>query len=180
MTLDDYEENEVEAGTEEEATYQAPLNSDYIDKQINMDEVIENIVRELSGELFLPSKGKVIKFREPLMNELGIARIGSILHSYLHKGIILSNLSDAEINHLLRSLMETVITDLFINHDLYGIRKESDMELIIHIVESNVLAALKRARYGETFKGLREVLRTVVQKVIEREKKRGFFGIGGG
>ena len=171
MVEEDYEDYEAESPA-------IPQIQDNVDKILDLDTVINRIITFLSGEVVLPD-GRRIRLHKPVIPEYGIGRVAKILQAYMHKGIILSDLSDSQISTMLEHLHKELVNDIFINREKYGLKDPQTASMLVEEIMDNIWATVMRARYGETARGLREVIRTVVERVIERKERRGLFGIGG-
>jgi len=141
--------------------------------QLDLDEELRNIYYTLKG--IIPISGTKAVVGEPLLNDYGIQLVMTILRSYLHKGIVLSNLTDDDIREIAFWVGYDVATALMKEAEKTGV-SDSKLELITDIVSDNVYATLRRARYGWTANSLKEQVRIEKVKIEERERARRWFG----
>lgn len=110
----------------------------------NPERILEEIELKLRGKIKMPD-GRTLEVSEPLMNNMGIAKMLFALSPLLNQNTILSHLEDKEISKLIIDKGETIQLDLAINWREYGV---SDRATLNHIEDSILFPAylaLKRA-----------------------------------
>jgi len=100
---------------------------------------------------------KSIKGGDPLLNDLGINNILSIISIVINNNPVLNNLNIEMIQNLIRQIYHSVIKDLMVSRKRYGIQSSKDRDLIVNIVTIPVYITLLRGLEGgeRKFLGLR-------------------------
>lgn len=112
---------------------------------VDFEDVIDSLRLVLEGKDidYQQDPPVMIKFGKPMMNEIGIGKIISKL-KMLHKGIPMSNFEKNAPYLLTRWQSYTVLKELFVHMDNYGIETTDDAEKIVELVLVSLFAAYNR------------------------------------
>jgi len=159
--------------------YVAPqMSKSPIEAQLDMDDVLWRIYLQLKGELAIG--GNRFKVGKPLLSDYGIQLVMKTLYSYLHKGVILSNLDTEDIRRISFWAGYDLATALMENYEKAGSPPPSVVDMIVNMVFDNIYTTLMRAYKGKTADSIREIVKIEKVRIEEKERKPGFFPIGGG
>lgn len=116
------------------------------------DPLVHQLYRMLGGyEITLDSQNQLVRKRDgkvkPLMNDVGIERVISLIRGLVNPVTALSNIDDEEANELIRQVLYDFILDLVNNKERWSI-EDGDMHTVMSIVKSIVFMQLKRAVGG--------------------------------
>ena len=114
-----------------------------------------------------------IKVHDALLNDKGISRIMSILHTVMNVNTILSDYKKEEAYQVVRHVSGTVIDILRMNRANFEVNKP-DLPIIVAIVENGIKPTLFRSVDAVTMDYLRgtSVNRTLV---VQNSQQGGFF-----
>lgn len=141
------------------------------------EEEISNICAEISGKHFSRENGTYIQFREPLLNEKGIAGVKIILKSILNPNTFLSNLETEQDMFRTGYFMATnILHTIMLNRNEWGVDVKN-MQLLMSIIENYIDFAIRRAfkegdrKFAEnTMKTTRSVSETKPYYVVPAEE----------
>lgn len=140
---------------------------------VDFEDVIDSLRHVLAGEDvdFTTNPPTLSTFGEPLMNEKGIGKIIAKL-KMLHKGIPMSNFQKDTPYLLTRWHSYTMLKEVFVHMDDYGIKNTDDANKIVEIVLVSMFAAYSRP-VGE---GERKFIKGYTREshVIQPQKKSRF------
>lgn len=145
----------------------AQVQTEFTRWRLLLDDVIENIRLTLKGLAYRPD-GTLVQVAPPIMNDYGVGLVTQVLRSYMHRGIILSDLDDADIREITRAVHKDVATVLFKNFE----KIEMDRAMFratCRFIAANVYATLRRARFGREREGIDSVLK--VEETLKRDKE---------
>lgn len=109
------------------------------------EEELSNICAEISGKHFSRENGTYIQFREPLLNEKGVAGIKLIMKSILNPNTFLSNLSsEADMFRTGRNISLSILQSLMLNRKEWGLDMKN-IQLLFSIIENYIDFAIRRA-----------------------------------
>lgn len=155
-------------------------NPDTLAQIINRRDPVEEMVDSLKGIRRRKDGFITFQSQRPLLNELGIEAMVTILKSVLSQNIILSKLDIEEIKSMTDIIGESVIYDLELNYKKYGIVDTSQMDKVATVVIISVYSSLKSAIGGFTG-GLISPMYRRLENVRPEGTKQGFFpSFGGG
>lgn len=141
------------------------------------EEEISNICAEISGKHFSRENGTYIQFREPLLNEKGVAGVKIILKSILNPNTFLSNLETEQDMFRTGYFMATnILQTIMLNRQEWGVDIRN-MQLLMSIIENYIDFAIRRAfkegdrKFAEnTMKTTRSVSETKPYSVVPVEE----------
>lgn len=113
-------------------------------EQTNPNHVIEEVELSLRG-YERKYDGTLKKVSEPLMNELGIARIRTMMKGIVNQNTILSHLEENQISKLIIQFSDDLIDDLTLNWKEYGMMDKIMLDYVHDIVVFPAYLALQRA-----------------------------------
>lgn len=150
---------------------------DLIKWQLDPTDIIEQLQHQLRNEIWDESKGKYVSVCEPLCNEQGVHSI--ILHlTSVSKLSMMSDLTEEEINGIMRKFISDFIQLLFMEYDKWGIEKPY-LSTVVNLVEMTLYPTLKRAQNGGERRFLTKTERRVEQHTVNNnttdQNKKGFF-----
>lgn len=131
-----------------------------------------------------PQSGQLVAVVKPGMerlNSYGRREVMYILHSLVHKGVVLSNLPEKDIAEHVQALHLKLSDTLLRNWRKLGIENPRQLPRLIYIITLNVWAAFKRAEGAKTWDQLNKI--HMVQERVETQEKGGGFSLpffGGG
>ena len=171
-------ENEFLGATE---GYQSGLispESDLFQKwRLDNRQIIEEIENGLAGRYRDPATNLWIEQGEPLLNEQGRKSVITIMAPFIDKTVALSYLTDKQINEMGRQFSEKLWEELVVNKEIWSVKM---MGSVSDMLDSFILAALRRALEGATNKSLTETIRThQVDRVIGEQKRSWLPRLGG-
>lgn len=112
--------------------------------QTNPDKVVETIILSLKG-LKKDMYGQIVKYREPVMNDLGIGDMEFLMRAVVNQNTILSHLDEQRINNIILRLGKDIVDALSLNWKEYGIKDKA----LLSFIDSSILIpcymALQRA-----------------------------------
>lgn len=140
-------------------------------RELSPKKVLEQLRMNMKGYEFDSETKKYIKIDGfvPLMNDEGISKYISAMHSVITDLVTFSNYKEGEIAQLTLYICEEVIPVIHVNYKSYGIKHKSDLGLIDTQILSLTLAALKKAVGA----GDRGVIGRTIQENISN---RGTYG----
>ncbi len=123
--------------------------------QLDAEDYISQIYNILAGVVYKQGvDGKIISVIAPeqaQLNDLGIRIVIDLLKFTLHKGMVLSDFDPKEISKLTQAFHKKLARELIVNWKDFGAKSPTLASDIAFKVASNVFAALKRAKGGNTF-----------------------------
>jgi len=126
----------------------------------------------------LNEKNEEVQIGEPLMNEVGVARIVGIVQAgIVNQVTIMGNLNaKSEVPSIMMALADTLITDLMVNRHRYGIKDKSARTSILFTALVKSFIAMKRStEEGMSDKKFwRGSQHEIVSRVQGEQKKSGF------
>lgn len=145
-------------------------------EQTNPDRVLRDIELRLKGKEER-ADGTIQKVSEPLMNDLGIGRIRSLLSSVINQNTILSHLEMDEIGRIMVKLGDDIGDSLEINWKEFGISDKTILDHVVDICLIPTFMTLKRA-YRQSEKNW--LNKAVIENIntsprMMPQKKEGFF-----
>ncbi|PCH82676.1 MAG: hypothetical protein COC02_05475 [Rhodospirillaceae bacterium] len=166
---------------EQSEGYQSGLidpESDLFQKwRLDNRQILEEIENGLAGRYRDPATNLWVEAGEPLLNEQGRKRVLTIMTPYIDKTVALSYLTDTQINEMGRQFSEQLWEELVVNKEIWQVEM---LGAVADMLDSFVLAALRRALDGATNKSLTETIRThQVDRVIGEHKRSWLPQLGG-
>ena len=139
------------------------------------DDVIERLIHYLRREFKDPKTKEWVSLGEPLCNEKLIAEVITIYDAHANKNIILSDLSEDKINELTWNVVVELCGAIYVNGlDYYGLKKETDKDVIVEFVYANVYCALRRAWEGRERRSRQTWMRVEeIQKTDTHSSQQG-------
>jgi len=113
--------------------------------------------------------GELIRITEPLMNEIGINKVMSILNMYCHTGIWLSYLEDTNINAMLRQITLELCKVFAGQEKKYGMRLP--WTTILWMIMDNIHSSLKKAEKGRFARDASTAIRSIEQFTVHESNK---------
>ena len=119
---------------------------DLVRWQIDGSDLLEVLEHNLKREYFDKNNGfwKTRPGERPMMNDMGVYDILSVLQPRLHKVVSLTNLTENDVKRMALDIRRDVITKLYLNYDLYEVQK-SDMTTIVQMVDQLAYAVLRKS-----------------------------------
>lgn len=116
-------------------------------EQTNPLKILMDIEFKLRGERMIGygESVKIVKFGEPIMNDMGISRMIFLLSSIVNQNTIFAHLQDEEINKLIIKISDDIVDDLTLNWNDYGIKDKMLLDYIVDALVIPSFMALKRA-----------------------------------
>lgn len=105
-----------------------------------------------------------------LVNQKGFDLIWSEVQGSINENITGSYLPSQTIDRVVFATCGTIIKQLSVHNDEYGVSNSEDMQQVVDIVRKNVLATANKARGG---RALQSQEKTVIQKISESVKSGG-------
>jgi len=144
--------------------------------QLTFSDIIDTIRMYLKGSYFDDIKKAYVPYTEkPIMNEYGISLAMQPLVAYLHRGIVLSDLTNDEIIEIAKTIHGAELDIFFLNYE----KVDLNIELIPSVARDigvNVFASLRRAKNGQLADNIMK--QTIVREQIFGDKKHGVFSRG--
>lgn len=134
--------------------------------QLTFNDIIEDIEHTLRCEEAFPdleSGGYVWKVTQggtPLINELGMIRLRTILRSKLNRNAPLSDLEDDEVRQICRDCEENVLDTLYDNWVNFGIPDLTAATTIIETIGDAIFFNIKKSGEGRFLRHLRSTHHT--------------------
>ena len=152
---------------------------DSVEYQLDIDKTITNILLWSGGYIYNSIDNKIYKRKENTapVNSTGLIRIAGILHTYVTKDTILSNLSMPEIKRIMLDLGSKLLVEMSSNQKKYGINNATFRLTYTKILDA-IFITLKRAYDGTTLKHLETVMK-VHETVKESSKEKDDKGVWG-
>lgn len=161
------------------------LNENIASMRWELDPLIHQLYRMLGGyEITINEKNEVVKRRDknirPLMNDLGIERVISLVRGVVNPVTSLSNIDDEEANELIRQVLYDFTIDLCLNMDRWNV-DIGDRGTITSIVKSIVFMQIKRPVAGHESHNFRTQTfeQNVQQSYNQPPQQGGLFSIFG-
>lgn len=139
--------------------------------QLNAQDVIEILEHCLKGDHW-DGKKWVERKGKPRLNDYGIQGIISEIQSRVNKIVIMSNLTERNVNDILWDLGDHLADELFLKKTEWGI-DFSDLSPIHDMVMVITEATLKRAMQDGERRKIYEGVKTVEQKTVLEDKSKG-------
>lgn len=175
----DLQRQNIDAETSMQAPYllnQQQAVQAAIIEQTNPYKVLREIELRLKGKDERPD-GTIQKVSEPLMNDLGIGRMRSLLSSVINQITILSFLENDEIGRIMVKLGDDIGDSLELNWKEFGITDKTILDYIVDICLIPTFMTLKRA-YKQSEKNW--LNKAVIENIntsprMMPQKKEGFW-----
>jgi len=153
---------------------------DALKYQLDFSDVLEHIRKYLEGMYYDEQAGAYVGYQTdnegnpiPLMNPRGVSLVMRTLVGFLHKGIVLGNISHEEATEWAQMIHKSIAKTLFI-HGTEIDMAPSDIREITLTISTNVYSALTRAISGSTATQLNQIV-TVHEEKSQSDGKRGVF-----
>jgi hypothetical protein len=146
-------------------TQQVPVSQDEMYANLMQEERVKNIISQVSPEnqlyeIEMRIKGyrknqytnqwEKISADAPEPHPLLVQRFVSYLSSLLNQNTSLSNLSEMQVNKIMKLVIEYITDDLSANADMYGLTSDyTERTRIGHIIFNSVFMVLNRALNGQ-------------------------------
>lgn len=149
-----------------------------------VDPLVHQLYRMLGGyEISINENNEIVRKRDknirPLMNDVGIERVISLVRGAVNPVTSLSNIDDEEANEIIRQLLYDFVIDLCINQDIWGVQ-DGDRRTVMSIVKSIIFMQYKRAVSGHESHNFRtQTFEQNVQQSYSQPQNNngGLFGI---
>lgn len=169
---------------QEEFQTQGNANLKY---RLNPDDTLRKIETYLKGQYiskeFNTETGKietrVKKVGQPLLNEVGIQKVMSVVTSVVNHNTVLGNLDMERYSDIIYDLHTTLAEDLMANKKRYGITDNSVYSLIITQIMMFVKVFLSRTINDMERKHIGKNTQEVIQTSNKVEDAKSFFGFRG-
>lgn len=163
--------------------FQDQVPGEIIMKQLDTSTHLNDIEKRLSGQEKVwddrKKKNTYVKIREPLLNDLGISRVMSMLRSVVDQNTILSSYEKEEAYTVIQEVVSTIIDLLYIERKGFNISK-SDLPIIRSIIENGIKSTIFRSVDGITMDYLRGSHRTINTYVNPQQQSGGILKRLGG
>jgi hypothetical protein len=166
------------------ALYLQQLKKDIsiLKEALDYTEQIENLKHHWRGEFKKDGKWQPIPGANPIMNEAGIAALGSDLH-FLNKGQILANLNQDEYNSEVYCAFSAIIEKMLVSQEEWDLEDED-----FHTVGQGILNLITNiTSQGVGGQQAKRILETIVrsenlieERPLEQKNRGGIFGFLGG
>lgn len=171
---------------------QVPLSQDEMYANIIQEERIKNLISQISPDNQLADiemrikgyrreigTGQWIKI-DPNAKEVHpmlVSRFISYLSSILNQNTSLSNLSENQINKIMKLIIEYIVDDLDANSDIYGIGSDyTERTRIGQIILNTVFMVLNRALNGSEARRMWGTLSVAESMMPDQQQKKSGFG----
>lgn len=167
---------------------QVPVSQDEMYATMLQEERVKNIIAQISPDNQLyeiemrikgyrkdTRSGDWIKINPdaPEPNPLLVSRFISYLSSLLNQNTSLSNLSENQVNKLMKLVIEYIVDDLDANAEEYKIKSSyTERTRIGHIILNSVFMVLNRALNGQEARRMWGTL-SVTESAIDQQARRG-------
>lgn len=163
-----------------------PEDPSFVKYSLDVQEIIENLKHDLSGEKeeWSEEEGKWVWKPDPnserLVNDKGISVITSLLRTHINKDTILSTLEKSEIANICSSLHMTLATLFIMRRQDFEIRREH-LSVLEEKIMNLIFMTLKRACGGEEKLFISKTQRSIEKRSYDTgpEKRRGIDKIAG-
>ena len=170
---------------------QVPLSQDEMYATMLQEERIKNVIAQISPdnqlyEVEMRIKGYRKDFRSgdwikispdtPEPSPLLVGRFISYLSSIMNQSTALSNLSENQVNKIMKLVIEYITDDLDSNAEKYGIGGEyTERTRIGHIILNSTFMVLNRALNGQESRRIFNTLSVSESMMGEQQKKPGMM-----
>lgn len=170
---------------------QVPVSQDEMAATMIQEERIRNIISQINPDNQLFDIEMRIKgFRKDMMTNqwikiddsvpephpLLVSRFISYLSSILNQNTSMSNVSENQINKLMKLVIEYLVDDLDANAETYGIYSDyTERTRIGHIILNSVFMVLNRALNGQEARRMWGTLSLTESSSGEQQKKSGLI-----
>jgi len=145
--------------------------------QLEFDGIIDEICHVLKDEIqVIDRQTGEINWQpnphgQPLINDLGMSRIKTVLRGTLDKNIPLSDLEEEHISEMASTIERDVKNMIFDNWDTFEIPDQSAASLITHIIGAKVFGLYRKALDGNYLRFLKTTYQTSeVQTYMQRQQ----------
>jgi hypothetical protein len=122
------------------------------------------------------SKGQEIQIGEPLCNDEGVAAIIRLIKAQVSRKSFLSNYEESDISPLIMFLGRTLIRDLMLNKERYGIKDNTARHQIVFISCTSAFSALKRGLENGERRFLKGgIIETTVNTQAMQNQQKGMW-----
>jgi len=148
--------------------------------QMDLSITVADILKNVSGMYYDKKTKQVFVYESSTLNSTGFLRLAEILHSYLNKDSISSNLQKKDLLNVLLPLSRDLKIEFYLNNVEYGLDMKRFM-LFNHNVLDPIYLALTRAlddgtrKHNETAQKITE---TVTQRTGTENKSNPFMNVG--
>lgn len=143
--------------------------------QMDMSLTVANILMHTGGFYYNDKEKVIMTHQNASMNYTGVIRLAEILHGYLNKDTISSNLSMGEIRRIMLGLNKDVKLELYINRKKYGVDMQR-FPVMVGFILNSVFLALKRA-YNDGTRTYNSTLMRYYEQTRGTENKEGQGGL---
>jgi len=160
-------------------------SADFKRWSVSTEDLLLLISKALDGKMVLGQApdGTLIteKIGKPLIRGRAKQLVMQTIAAFIQKHSLMSNLTDKEIYSMAETVHLQIANLLFIYYNPQEIGEPENIPLICSTISSIVFMALKRAKGGETWKGLTSVTQVVEQRAVREEvkEKGGLFKLWG-
>jgi hypothetical protein len=153
------------------AIIQQTDKADLLDK-IKPDQIVEVLKHRLMGEEEVDGQWiKVPSLKEYAISETGAWQISNLMLAVSSQNVALSNLTDDEIRHRTRRIVDATMLLMIKNWKEFGITGKDQFQYIKEIVYSNTFVTLKQPEHAG-IRGLIKGTTTEVRQVAEHHKPK--------
>ena len=125
--------------------------------------------------------GKVLpltKPHQPLLNDLGVSRMMSIISTFTSRNVVLGKYDTKQVNNIMLEFREVVIMDLLLNGYKYRVKDNATKSEISWIVIMTPFTCMQRGLdQGERIFLSKTTQENIVRQDLPQGKKKGIFGM---
>lgn len=176
MADDGYQQQQnQQGGSPLIGSYQSTgLNPNTVALELSNTDIIDDFIHALKGERFNENSERWESIGGELVNAKGRSKLLTVMLSVTNRNIILSNLEDEDIDAMSNEIGQSLITWLENNYEEWGI-DESGIETVYSLLITNIYAALRRAREGETRDQIAQSLHRIEGREPARRQESGLM-----
>lgn len=173
-----------------EQVQEVPVSQDEVYATALQEQRVTNIISQISPEHQLIEiemrikgyrkdhrKNRWVKIDEnaPEPHHLLVSRFMAYLSSILNQNTTLSNLSDLQINRIMKLVIEYIVDDIDTNATTYGIASDyTERTRIGHIILNSVFFVLSRALNGQEARRMWKTL-SLTESLDQPQQKKGLL-----
>jgi len=148
------------------------LDAGTYEKIIDTNELIDEFVMTLRGQVIDPKTNKIVQQSKPIVSEEGINWVTGRVRPYTSKIFSLSVLDEKTVKTIIYEFAVSVTTDLMFP-ERYGVTREN-RSYVKDVIVHTFMASIYKAKEGETLKRLLAQYH-IAESTIKNQEREGFF-----
>jgi hypothetical protein len=154
-----------------------------VELKLKTEDIIREIKNALLGRIVFGRDGNgndiYAQEGEPLMSAEGVGEVMTIVRSYFHRGFILGNFDDRDIEILMTTFHIKLALHLGSCTEKLKLTNKSNLHIITDIVTNNIWASLKRSLFSLEQNHMTKSQHYQETRVFQDQPKKGVLGIFG-